>query len=321
MERMERLRKKALSLAEQPGVYLMKNKAGQIIYIGKAKRLKFRVVSYFRQNKAHNQKVLQMVSQVEDFDYILCDSEFEALVLECSLIKQHSPKYNILLKDDKGYCYICITQEEYPRVKWVYRKQEDGSRYIGPYTSGYAVKESVETVNKLFGLPTCNRKFPEDFGKQRPCLNFHIHTCAGVCTGRMKKSDYLHRVEQAVDYLTQGSSNYQKQLTKQMEEAAEKLDFETAAKLRDQLRMIQRLDQSQKVRLDHDKEQDFIGVRVIEHTAQVVVLKFRGGILTDKESFTFPDSYEEQAVLEEFLPPILSCRQGNSESHRPAYGD
>lgn len=302
MERMERLRKKALSLAEQPGVYLMKNKAGQIIYIGKAKRLKFRVVSYFRQNKAHNQKVLQMVSQVEDFDYILCDSEFEALVLECSLIKQHSPKYNILLKDDKGYCYICITQEEYPRVKWVYRKKEDGSRYIGPYTSGYAVKESVETVNKLFGLPTCNRKFPEDFGKQRPCLNFHIHTCAGVCTGKMKKADYLHRVEQAVDYLTQGSSNYQKQLTRQMEEAAEKLDFETAAKLRDQLRMIQRLDQSQKVRLDHDKEQDFIGVRVIETTAQVVVLKFRGGILTDKESFTFPGSYEEKAVLEEFLP-------------------
>ena len=243
MERMERLRKKALSLAEQPGVYLMKNKAGQIIYIGKAKRLKFRVVSYFRQNKAHNQKVLQMVSQVEDFDYILCDSEFEALVLECSLIKQHSPKYNILLKDDKGYCYICITQEEYPRVKWVYRKKEDGSRYIGPYTSGYAVKESVETVNKLFGLPTCNRKFPEDFGKQRPCLNFHIHTCAGVCTGKMKKADYLHRVEQAVDYLTQGSSNYQKQLTRQMEEAAEKLDFETAAKLRDHRRMIQGLAQ------------------------------------------------------------------------------
>lgn len=168
MERIDRLRAKANSLVLKPGVYLMKDNAGQIIYIGKAKKLKNRVVSYFRQNKGHNEKVRKMVSLVEDFDYIVCDSEFEALVLECSLIKQYTPKYNILLKDDKGYHYVKITPGPYPRIQAVKQKLDDGAEYLGPYTSSFSVKQSVDEVNKVFSLPVCGKKFPEEFKKTRP---------------------------------------------------------------------------------------------------------------------------------------------------------
>ena len=180
------LRAKAMALPLQPGVYIMKNARGEIIYIGKAKKLKNRVSQYFGSQNNHTEKVRRMVDNVDDFEYIITDSEFECLILECSLIKQHTPKYNILLKDDKGYSYIRVTDEPWRRLSYVLQKADDGARYIGPYKSSYYVKSSVEEANKIFGLPTCNRRFPEDFGRYRPCLNFHIKQCCAPCTGRVK---------------------------------------------------------------------------------------------------------------------------------------
>ena len=196
------LRKKAMALPLQPGVYLMKNAKGEIIYIGKAKKLKNRVSQYFGSQNNHTEKVCRMVDNVDDFEYIITDSEFECLILECSLIKQHTPKYNILLKDDKGYSYIRVTNEEWRRLSYALQKADDGARYIGPYKSSYYVHSSVDEANKIFGLPTCNRRFPEDFGRYRPCLNFHIKQCCAPCTGRVKLKDYNERVESALAYLS-----------------------------------------------------------------------------------------------------------------------
>ena len=169
------LRDKANRLSLSPGVYLMKDKTGKIIYVGKAKALKNRVTSYFRHDSNHNAKTLKLIDNIADFDFIVCPSELDALVLECSLIKLHSPKYNILLKDDKGYHYVCVTREEYPRIRLALQKGNDDNEYIGPFISSMVVKQTVEEANRAFLLPTCRRKFPEDFGKERPCLNYHIH--------------------------------------------------------------------------------------------------------------------------------------------------
>ena len=184
-----RLREKARRLPLQPGVYIMHDKQGRIIYIGKAKALKNRVSQYFGAGSGHTEKVRQMVSRVEDFEYIVTDSEFEALVLECSLIKQHSPKYNILLKDDKGYHYVKITQGPWSRITSEKQIQEDGSSYLGPYISSWTVKQAVNEANKIFKLPTCNRKFPQEFGKGRPCLNFYIDQCCAPCRGRLSEKE------------------------------------------------------------------------------------------------------------------------------------
>ena len=234
----EELKKKALSLTLQPGVYLMKDKQGEIIYVGKAKALKNRVVSYFRENSSHTEKVRQMVAHVNDFDYIVTGSEFEALVLECSLIKLHSPKYNILLKDDKGYHYIHISDEPYPRITAAKQKTGPGT-FLGPYTSSFIVKQSVDEANRVFSLPSCSRKFPQEFGKGRPCLNYHIHRCFGLCMGKMGREQYQALVNEAIDYIRHGSTTSVEMLEQQMETAAEKLDFEEAARLRDRSRAIQ----------------------------------------------------------------------------------
>ena len=199
-ERIARLRKKANELPLEPGVYIMRDKSGQIIYIGKAKKLKNRVTSYFRALESHTPKVLAMVENVEDFSYILTSSEFEALVLEASLIKQHSPKYNILLKDDKGYFYIQITSGDWPRILSVKQKPQEGMA-IGPYTSSFVVSQTVDQANKIFMLPTCKRQFPQEFGKGRPCLNFHIKQCMGVCTGKITPERYREAVEGALRFI------------------------------------------------------------------------------------------------------------------------
>ncbi|MBQ1617834.1 MAG: GIY-YIG nuclease family protein, partial [Ruminococcus sp.] len=224
--KMSELRKKAMALPLLPGVYIMHDKSGEIIYIGKAKALKNRVSQYFGSQNNHAEKVRRMVDNVDDFEYIITDSEFEALILECSLIKQHTPKYNILLKDDKGYSYIRVSPGDWAKLSYVLQKQDDGATYIGPYKSSYYVKTAVEEANKIFMLPTCNRKFPQDFRKARPCLNYHIKQCLAPCTGRVKVSDYQESLRQALDFLKGGSSNSIKQLTAQMEEAAENLEFE-----------------------------------------------------------------------------------------------
>lgn len=253
------LRKRAMALPLLPGVYIMHSADGEIIYIGKAKALRNRVSQYFGSQNNHAEKVRRMVDNVDHFEYIITDSEFEALILECSLIKQHTPKYNILLKDDKGYSYIKVSGDKWRKISYVLQKNDDNAEYIGPYKSSYYVKSAVEEANKIFMLPTCNRKFPQDFGKGRPCLNYHIKLCSAPCTGKVKFSDYNESVEQALAFLKGGSSNSVKDLTKKMEEAAENLEFERAARIRDKISSIKKMGDKQKVVANKVLDEDVIG--------------------------------------------------------------
>ena len=196
--RLPYLREKTAQLTTSPGVYLMKDGKGGIIYIGKAKNLHNRVSSYFRQGADHLPKVEKMVSHVWDYDFIVTGSEYEALLLECSLIKQHKPHYNILLKDDKGYHYIKVSDEPYPRITAEMQKKDDGALYIGPYTGGFVTRSTVEEVNTVFRLPTCRKKFPQMFRKGRPCLNYHIRRCMGVCQGKISQAQYRELIDQAI---------------------------------------------------------------------------------------------------------------------------
>lgn len=299
MERMERLREKARKLTEKPGVYLMKDKTGEIIYVGKAKRLKNRVSSYFRKNSSHNEKVRKMVSLVEDFDFIVTDSEFEALVLECSLIKQYDPKYNILLKDDKGYHYIRISNDPYPRI--TSEKQRTGAGvFLGPYTSSFAVKEAVNEVNKVFQLPTCTRKFNFE-KKSRPCLNYYIKQCFGACLGTMSREEYLELIDQAVQYLKSGSAQSVEQMTREMELASEQLNFEKAIRLREQIKAIKKIAESQKIILGEHRNLDVIAMAQNGLSACFAILKFRDGKLVDKDDFILSDVYDPVEVRNDFV--------------------
>ncbi len=299
---LEKLRKKALNLTHDPGVYLMKNSRGEIIYIGKAKNLKNRVSQYFQPNNpSHTEKVRRMVEQVADFDYIVVGSEFEALVLECSLIKQNNPKYNILLKDDKGYHYIRVERGSFPKISAQKQMINDDADYLGPYTSSFSVTQTVDEVNKIFGLPTCNRKFPEDFKKARPCLNYHIKQCMGVCRGRISEEEYAQTFKEALAYIKKGGGSLLERLTRQMEEAAEALDFERAAKLRDRIQAIRRIADTQKVYLINTENQDVIAFAQNQTHAAVAVLKFRNYRLSDKEDYFFPDVYDIETVRQSFL--------------------
>lgn len=277
--KMKILRKKAMSLPLLPGVYIMKNADGEIIYIGKAKALKNRVSQYFGSQNRHPIKVRKMVENVDHFDYIVTGSEFEALVLECSLIKQHSPKYNILLKDDKGYSYIRISEGEYRKISAVFNKKDDGSEYIGPYLSSYSVRQSVDAANKIFKLPQCNKAFPRDFGKSRPCLNYYISQCCGLCTGKIKKSDYDEAVDGAIAFLKGDSRDIIADLRVKMEKAAEELDFEQAAKLRDRINSIERIKEKQKVVYKSVEEQDVFATADIDGSVCLAVLRFSNGRL------------------------------------------
>lgn len=297
-----RLSEKARNLTRSPGVYLMKNSKNEIIYIGKAKNLKNRVSSYFQPNNpSHNDKVRKMVENVHDFDYIVVDSEFEALVLECSLIKQNTPKYNILLKDDKGYSYIRISNEEYPKITAELQKYDDGATYLGPYTSSFSAKQAVEEANRIFMLPTCSKRFPDDFKKTRPCLNFHIKRCMGVCKGRIDKKTYNGAVNEAVQYIKSGSSDLICRLSRQMEQAAENLDFEKAAALRDKIAAIKKITDKQKVYMVGEESRDVVAFAQNNSIASVAILKFRGGQLVDKADFIFNEVYDLNQAREEFL--------------------
>ena len=297
----EELKQKALSLTLQPGVYLMKDKQGQIIYVGKAKALKNRVVSYFRENSSHTEKVRRMVANVWDFDYIVTASEFEALVLECSLIKLHTPNYNILLKDDKGYHYIHITAGDYPRIQAAKQKDGEGT-YLGPFVSSFIVKQSVDEANRIFCLPSCSKRFPQEFRKARPCLNFHIHRCFGLCQGKMSREEYQKLIAEAVDYIRHGSAASVDDLQKQMEKAAEDLDFERAARLRDRIRAIQKITATQQVLLDEDKNLDVIAFAQNHLVVCAVVIQYREGRLMDKLTYFFEESSADLTELRgEFL--------------------
>lgn len=301
------LRKKAMALPLLPGVYIMHDKSGKIIYIGKAKALKNRVSQYFGSQNNHAEKVRRMVDNVDDFEYIITDSEFEALILECSLIKQHTPKYNILLKDDKGYSYIKISQGDWKKLSYTLQKQDDGAEYIGPYKSSYYVKSAVEEANKIFMLPTCSRKFPQDFRKARPCLNYHIKQCMAPCTGRVKLDDYKESLNQAIDFLKGGSSNSIKTLTAQMEQAAENLEFERAAKIRDKINSVKKMSDKQKVILSKILDQDIIAGFSDDGKTCFQVFRFEGGRLFDRESFVV-DGVDLASEIEEFLLRYYTIR-------------
>lgn len=277
------LRKKAMALPLQPGVYIMKNKDKKIIYIGKAKKLKNRVSSYFGSHSNHSLKVIRMVENVDDFDYILVDTEFEALVLECSLIKQHMPKYNILLKDDKGYNYIKITKGEFPKIMECKRMDDDDAVYIGPYISNFSVKQAVEETLKIFKLPRCNKQFPRDYGKSRPCLNGFMGICSAPCAARITKQEYVNNVNDAVAFLKGGSQKAVKELTEEMNRLSENLEFEEAAKLRDRIKSIKNLDEKQKVVSINVPEEDVFAVVNGKKKACFEVIRFQNGKLTDSE--------------------------------------
>ena len=305
---MKILRKKAMSLPLLPGVYIMKNADGEIIYIGKAKALKNRVSQYFGSQNRHPIKVRKMVENVDRFDYIVTGSEFEALVLECSLIKQHSPKYNILLKDDKGYSYIRISEGEYRKISAVFNKKDDGSEYIGPYLSSYSVRQSVDAANKIFKLPQCNKVFPRDFGKSRPCLNYYISQCCGLCAGKIKKSDYDEAVDGAVAFLKGDSRDIIADLRVKMEKAAEELDFEQAAKLRDRINSIERIKEKQKVVYKSVEEQDVFATADIDGSVCLAVLRFSNGRLFDSEHFFFDDPGDKEGMRSDFITSYYSMR-------------
>lgn len=306
--KMKILRKKAMSLPLLPGVYIMKNADGKIIYIGKAKALKNRVSQYFGSQNRHPVKVRKMVENVDRFDYIVTGSEFEALVLECSLIKQHSPKYNILLKDDKGYSYIRISDGEYRKISAVFNKKDDGSEYIGPYLSSYSVRQSVDAANKIFKLPQCNKVFPRDFGKSRPCLNYYISQCCGLCTGKIKKSDYDEAVDGAIAFLKGDSRDIIADLRVKMEKAAEELDFEQAAKLRDRINSIERIKEKQKVVYKSVEEQDVFATADIDGSVCLAVLRFSNGRLFDSEHFFFDDPGDKKGMRSDFITSYYSMR-------------
>lgn len=296
ISRLERLLNKANALPLLPGVYIMRNSEKEIIYIGKAKKLKNRVSQYFRSQERHLEKVRQMVSHVDDFDYIICDSEFEALILECSLIKQNSPKYNILLKDDKGYHYIHISNEEWPRLNAVMQLPKDDGEVLGPYNSSFMMRQAVEEAKKIYKLPLCSRVFSDDAKKARPCLNAHIGLCSAPCAKRISKTDYVESVKEAVNFLKNGSKDAVERLTKQMEECAENLQFEKAAKYRDRIASINKLSEKQKVVMSPKPEQDVIAFVKGEKHACFEVFRFRNSKLVDREHF-FVDclSAEEEA--------------------------
>ena len=302
------LRRKAMALPQQPGVYIMKNKSKKIIYIGKAKKLKNRVSSYFGSHSNHSLKVIRMVENVDDFDYILVDTEFEALVLECSLIKQHQPKYNILLKDDKGYNYIKITKGDFPRISECKRIDDDGATYIGPYVSTFSVKQAVEETLKIFKLPRCNKRFPQDYGKSRPCLNGFMGICSAPCAGRISKEEYQQNIADAVAFLKGGSQQAVREMTAQMNELSENLQFEEAAKLRDRIKAIKNLDEKQKVVSINVPEEDVFALVNGKKKACFEVLRFEGGRLTDSEHWLLDSVEDLPAARFELIERYYSMR-------------
>ena len=286
----------------------MRDKDRNIIYIGKAKALKNRVSQYFGSQNNHMEKVRRMVSNVDDFDYIITDSEFEALILECSLIKQNAPKYNILLKDDKGYSYIKVTGDKWKKISYSLQQDDPSATYIGPYKSSYYVKSAVEEANRIFMLPTCNRQFPRDIRKARPCLNYHIKQCCAPCTGRVSLGDYNERVESALKFLKGGSTSAVAEMTKEMNEAAERLDFEKAAKIRDRISAVKKMNDKQKVVDIKVDEQDVIAYITDGDKGTFEVFRFKDGKLFDREHFMVDNDNDSIEMMSEFITRYYTIR-------------
>ena len=284
MTRIERLRDKANSLPESAGVYIMKSADGDIIYVGKSKKLKNRVTTYFTGNN-HSPKTLRMVSLVADFDYIVCDTEIEALALENVLIKKHSPKYNIKLKDAQSYPYIKVTAEEYPRIFVTRERKSDKARYFGPYQGSSSAHTALETVVKIFGLYTCRRSFPKDIGKERPCIYRDMGRCVAPCAGGISAEEYRALVKCAEWVLDGNIKATVSSLTREMEFAAEEMEFERAAQLRDSIRALGSLVEKQKVVADEKVMRDVFAVYIGETESVLSMLSIRGGALVNKNQF------------------------------------
>ena len=285
----DELKDKALSLPYAPGVYIMRNQDDKVIYVGKAKKLKNRVSQYFQDTANHSPKTRIMVSHIHHFDVIVAASEFEALVLECSLIKRYMPKYNILLKDDKGYPYLRLNMKEiYPKIELVSKLADDGADYYGPY-GGRAVTHSVmEAIRQTLKLPGCNKQFPRDIGKERPCLNYHMNQCAGWCQSSVSAIEYRERILQARKLLQGNYKDVAADIKEKMLSAAENLEFELAASLRDRLNAVETLGQKQLVTAGTLADTDVVGYGETEAKACFAVLHFAGGNLLDKDYEVFP---------------------------------
>ena len=292
----EELKDKAHSLPLHPGVYIMMDAKNTVIYVGKAKALRNRVSQYFLELASHTEKTRAMVSQIDHFDVILADTEFEALVLECSLIKRHKPKYNILLKDDKGYPYVRLNRDlRYPRFSIVGRTAEDGASYFGPFGTRGATTEILDAISLALHLPTCHRQFPRDIGKERPCLNHHLGNCEGWCRPEMTEEAYRERIDQAVQLLNGDFAEVEAQLREQMEDASEKLRFEAAAEYRDRMRAIQLLGKRQNVVATLRADVDVCGFYLGQAKSCFTVLHFLQGDLAGRDSELFPTPVEEDA--------------------------
>ncbi|MDU1855874.1 MAG: excinuclease ABC subunit UvrC, partial [Clostridium baratii] len=296
-------------LPEKPGVYLMKNSLGEIIYVGKAKILKNRVRQYFRNSKNHSEKVKAMVKNIAEFEYIVTDSEMEALILECNLIKKYSPKYNISLKDDKFYPFIKITtNEDFPRVFVTRNFARDGNKYFGPYTNGAAVYETINLIRKVFPIRTCKKAIVEGGEPTRTCLNFHIGKCNGPCGGYVSKEDYSKIINSVIDILNGKDKEITKELKRKMEEASMNLEFEKAASYRDKILAIEALVQKQKMFKVTDEDEDFINIYSDEKDSCIQIFFLRGGKITGREHFMIENTALENPsdVISQFIVNFYS---------------
>ncbi len=299
-------------LPDKPGVYLMKDETGNVIYVGKARVLKNRVRQYFQTSAAHTPKVTAMVARIKEFEYIVTDTELEALILECNLIKDKKPRYNILLKDDKSYPYIKITMnEEYPRIFMTRRVDKDGARYFGPYSNVISVRETISLIKKVFPIRTCKRVLPRDIGKSRPCLNYHIGQCLGPCSGKVGIDEYRAVVRDICSFLDGKQDVIIAKIEKQMQEASDKLEFERAAALRNKLTGLRHITQEQKVLSVAGMDQDIIGFAADKTDTCVQIFFIRGGKLLGREFYIIEGTGE--AELQETAPSFLKQFYGTAD--------
>jgi len=291
-------------MPDKPGVYIMKDENGSIIYVGKAVVLKNRVRQYFQSSAVHSPKVQAMVARIKEFEYIVTDSELEALILECNLIKNHKPKFNILLKDDKNYPYIKISiNEDYPRIYMTRRVDKDGAKYFGPYSNVFVVKETIGILKKIFPIKTCKKILPRDIGKYRPCLNYHIHQCLGPCSGKVDREEYRALMKDICSFLDGKHEHIAKKLEEQMLAASENLDFEKAAALRNKLNSLKQICEKQKVLSTTMLDQDVVGLAKDATDTCIQVFFIRNGKLIGREHFIFEGVGESET--EELLSSFI----------------
>ncbi len=296
-------------LPAKPGVYLMHDEKDAIIYVGKAVKLKNRVRQYFQSSRNKGAKIEQMVTHIRRFEYIVTDSELEALILECNLIKEHHPKYNTMLMDDKTYPYIKVTVgEAFPRVMFSRTKKKDKSKYFGPYTSAGAVKEILELLRKVYRIRTCNRSLPKDTGKERPCLNYHIHRCLAPCQGYISQEAYRENIDRVVDFLNGNVGEITRSLKEKMEQASENMEFERAMEYRELLKEVRAISQKQKMSQSDGDDRDVIGIAQKDADAVVQVFFVRDGRLIGREHFYMKAAAQDTTdqILRDFLTQFYS---------------